>query len=573
MKRKVTLTIITLFLLLAGTASAQVPARKEASSTVESSLIEAVALYDNHRYKDAKDMLTALAGDAPDNDAVFYYLGLCSIYTNDIEDAETFLLRATEIDPSNFWYRDWLARLYMATRRPELATEVYEGLMKDFPKNSEICYSLVNLYAQQGKSEKMLSTLDEIETVQGPSENVTMTRYQVLMRMDKPEEAFAVLEKFNEEYSSPDILAAMGDYKLSQYEDSLALSYYAEALSLDSDCGQALMGSAEAYRMRRSYPEYFSAMTALVSNESIALDPKTEYLTMTFQHADPQFLRNFRPQMDSLMTVYDALAPDDSTVLRTMCSYFYATARNDEALDYIRKDVTLNPESLASRALYIQLMSYAEMYGPLAEESMKAAEDFPDEPAFLEYATIAHYNLKDYSAVISDQEKLMARAPQDTAVTLPALSTMGDMYWHLGETKKAYACYDKALRIDPGYVQVLNNYAYFLSLEGKNLKKAYSMSRITVEKEPDNSTYLDTFAWILHLQGKDVEAKPFFKHAMLYGGKESATMLDHYAEVLYALGEYDLAKVYWNMAIKKDTDGEIPDLKERSEAKLKAAGK
>jgi tetratricopeptide (TPR) repeat protein len=119
------------------------------------------------------------------------------------------------------------------------------------------------------------------------------------------------------------------------------------------------------------------------------------------------------------------------------------------------------------------------------------------------------------------------------------------------------------LKINPDYVYALNNYAYYLSLEGKNLKKAYQMSKRTVEAEPDNATYLDTFGWILFLQGKALEAKPFFKKAMLYGGKESAVIMDHYAEVLYALKEYDLAFVYWNMAKNKNTDGEIPDLDEK----------
>ena len=101
-------------------------------------------------------------------------------------------------------------------------------------------------------------------------------------------------------------------------------------------------------------------------------------------------------------------------------------------------------------------------------------------------------------------------------------------------------------------------------MEGKSLKKAYNMSKRTIEAEPDNATYLDTFGWILYLQGKPLEAKPFFKHAMLYGGKDSVVIMDHYAEVLYALKEYDLAMVYWNMALKKNA-GDIPDL----EAKVK----
>ena len=109
-------------------------------------------------------------------------------------------------------------------------------------------------------------------------------------------------------------------------------------------------------------------------------------------------------------------------------------------------------------------------------------------------------------------------------------------------------------------------------MEEKNLKKAYAMSKKTIEAEPDNSTYLDTFGWILYLQGKALEAKPFFKHAMLYGGKESPVVLDHYAEVLYELKEYDLALVYWNLALQKN-NGDIPGLKEKVEERKKSMGK
>ena len=119
-----------------------------------------------------------------------------------------------------------------------------------------------------------------------------------------------------------------------------------------------------------------------------------------------------------------------------------------------------------------------------------------------------------------------------------------------------------ALKINPGYVYVLNNYAYYLSVSGKNLKKALAMSRKTIEAEPDNATYLDTYGWILYLLGRHEEAKPHFKHAMLYGGKDSVVIMDHYAEVLFALKEYDLALVYWNLALQKNK-GEIEGLEEK----------
>ena len=88
----------------------------------------------------------------------------------------------------------------------------------------------------------------------------------------------------------------------------------------------------------------------------------------------------------------------------------------------------------------------------------------------------------------------------------------------------------------------------------------------------DNATYLDTYGWILFLRGKAAEAKPHFKHAMLYGGKDSPVILDHYAEVLYALGEYELAVVYWNMALQKNND-EIPGLETKVKERKSAINK
>ena len=191
----------------------------------------------------------------------------------------------------------------------------------------------------------------------------------------------------------------------------------------------------------------------------------------------------------------------------------------------------------------------------------------------MEYLNLADYNLKDYDAIINNCRYLLVRSKDNPEIVKSSWAQIGDMYHLKGDSKAAYKAYDKALKIDPSYAPVLNNYAFYLSEEGKQLKKAYAMSKKTVEAEPDNATYLDTFGWILHLQGKDLEAKPFFKHAMLYGGKDSAVILDHYAEVLYALKEYDLAQVYWNQAKAKNAGGEIPDLEERVEARLKAAGR
>jgi hypothetical protein len=49
--------------------------------------------------------------------------------------------------------------------------------------------------------------------------------------------------------------------------------------------------------------------------------------------------------------------------------------------------------------------------------------------------------------------------------------------------------------------------------------------------------------------------------------------LDHYADVLFALKEYDMAFIYWNLALQKNTDDEVPGLKEKVEQKKKETGR
>ena len=529
----------------------------------ENQIISAVSKYDDNQFPEAAAILKEVIKTAPDNDAAHFYLGLTEFCMNNIGAAESELKTAVALDSSNFWYRHRLAGVYAMTDRKELTVEIYNGLLKDFPKKSDLYYSLIELYLSMGRMEDALSTLDQIDTVFGRSDVSVMTRFDILRRLGRMEEAYQVLEAYNMEYSSPQVLAMLGDYRMSMYEDSTALAYYDEALDIAPDYAPALLGKAEVFRITRRYEDYFRTIDVFIKDKDIPAEGKCDYLKALVQHSDPNFLTRFQPSLDSVMTSFRSVHPGDSLVTALAGIYYYGTGRMDKAKDCFRENVVQWPESLGAAANYAEALMYMGEWEELSAYTKDAYGRFPDELAFLEMSTLADYNLKAYDDVIATCSRIISVAPDDSARVLTAYTTLGDIYYHLGEKAKAYRSYDEALKVNPEYLTVLNNYAYFLSLDGRKLKKAYSMSRITVEKEPDNATYLDTFGWILYLQGRSEEAKPYFKHAMLYGGKESAVTMDHYAEVLFDLKEYSLAFVYWNQALAKDTEGEIPGLEEK----------
>ena len=520
----------------------------------DANLVDAVTLYTNGQNKKARELLHTLSVAQPSNDAVWYYLALSALRDADMEAATAASEKAVALDSTNYWYRRMQARLQILQNHPQEGIALYEAMVRDFPDNDGTQYELLDLYLQNQQYPKALEALDEVEKLRGLSEEIIRTRYDVYTAMGKQDEGAALLEKFNQQYSVPSVLSMLGDYYLADYKDSLALVRYEEALSLDSAYIPAILGKSEVYRHLRRYPDYFKTLEPFFTSEDVPAQSKSMYLGNLTRSLDPKILQIHRSGFDSLAVKAGAAHPTDSTLISTIGSYFYSTGREEEAGKWFRKNAQLYPGSIQQTATYIQYLQLRGNWEELREQAMDAFNRF-DELAFLDYANLGSYNLEDYDAIITQSKMLLARYPKDKTVCLNAWSQLGDAYHSLGDTKNAFKAYKSALKINPSYAPVLNNYAYYLSLEGKELKKAYNMSKKTVEQEPDNATYLDTFAWILHLMGKDLEAKPFFKHAMLYGGKESAVILRHYATVLEALGEADTAKVYRNQAQRLDDAG------------------
>lgn len=538
---------IVILLLSAIVAAAQTDISKKA----ESMLIDAVTDLNNNDFEKAYDKLSAIVDADPSNDAAYFYLAQCMIAKGNIAQAEKFLVEASRLDTANFWYNERLAALYSAQNKVSQAVATYEKMRDAEPKNIDITYELVNLYARQGNMDKVIQMLDEIENVAGKSEPVTRAKFDVLLRMNKPAEAFAALESFNEDFSSPEILTQMGDFKASEGADSLAMTYYEQALEVEAGYPSAVIGKAETYRGMGMAAEYFDTMKEFTGNSLINPSPKAAYIQNLIRNYPQDFNRNHRAEIDGMIEDCVEAHPADSAILRMAGSYYYSTNQYPKAKEKLETAFDCYPEDIMTAFLYTQALSYMEYWDDLEAASDKALRRFPDVYDFYQLKTMALFNLKNFNGIVETAEAMIKTAPKDSAVCLFAYNMMGDAYHEMNNVKKAYKAYDKALKINPDYAPVLNNYAYYLSLEGKNLKKAYAMSKKTIEQEPDNATYLDTFAWILHIQGKDLEAKSFFKHAMLYGGKDSSNILDHYATVLSALGEDSTAKIYRDLAKKR----------------------
>jgi len=179
----------------------------------------------------------------------------------------------------------------------------------------------------------------------------------------------------------------------------------------------------------------------------------------------------------------------------------------------------------------------------------KCQEIFPDAMEFHFYMGIAYYQKKEYQLAIDTYKAAITLTPTESTPFVSDLyGQIGDTYFKIKETDKAFEAYEEALKINDKNIGVLNNYAYYLSLLKKDLTKAERMSAQSIKMEPNNATYLDTYAWIFFMQKNYPLAKIYIEQAISKDRSNSAELFDHYGDILYMSGDKEKAVVQWKKA-------------------------
>ena len=557
----------SLLLVIAFTAFTQSLVWGQEGSKDNTLYLKALKHYNLQQDSEAKQLFTEVIAKDPSNDAAYYYLAQIYLRFGEPEMAEKLMLSAIEADPSNKWYRSGLADIAVFLDKPDQALEIYHALNEDDPLDIELLEKIIDLYIQKQDFQKAVEVLDQIEGHIGRSELTGLFRYNMLIYQNKRDEAIAFLESLNNEFGTARTATVLGDYNLSMSNDTTALKYYNQALSIEPNYIPAIFGQAETYRVLRHYDPYFDRINIFLANSEVETSMKSNYIKQILSNR--QFVQTFLPQIDTMMRTLYATNYQDSTIAYDYGIFMAQAEDIAEALSAFEGNTKRHPESKSILINYLSYLHYIGDYHTLSDEcSLSLNNYFHNDPDILQLKAIALFNLGELQSAVAAFKEVVKHS-NTSELTVSSLTTIADLSYELGDKKEAYNYYKKVLKVDPNYVPALNNYAYYLSLEGKKLKEARRMSKITIDAEPDNPTYLDTYAWILFIMGDTKEAYDIFKHAMLYGGKEDANILDHYADVLFEMKEHDLAFIYWEQADKMDPSLNIMHKIEKKRTEMK----
>ena len=511
--------------------------------------------------------------------ATLYELGKFYMYLGQPIKGENFLRKAMLTQPGNYWYKETLAGYYQGKGEDAKAIDVIESMVEQFPSRLEPLMALVDLYNRTRDYQKVIHTLDRLERLDGKSEQVSMEKFRMYLAMDNNEKAFSEIEALVKEYPyEMRYLTMLGDVYMENGKEEEAFSTYQKVLAQEPEYAPAMLSMASYYEKTGEDSLYRTQLDALLLNQKVETSAKLNIMRQLI-------MRSERGDRDStkIVGLFDSMLAqeqENADVAMLAAQYLLSKRMDEQAKPVLWKVLEIDPENKPAR---LQLLSFAISKEDLDEViriCSPAVEYMPEALEFYYYWGVAHYQKDQHDEALEVFKKGVRQvgADSDKNMVSDFYSIMGDLYHAKKMNAEAYAAYDSALVYKPDNIGALNNYAYYLSVEKKNLDKAEEMSYKTVKAEPTNNTYLDTYAWILFEKGKYAEARIYIDQALQNGGDKSSVVVEHCGDIYWMTDEPEKALEYWKQAEKLaaepvENESEKRDEKELALLKKKIANK
>ena len=528
----------------------------------------------------------ALAADSAYAPA-YFELATLALYRDNARAAE-LAGRAHRIDTANKWYLRYYGQALVMDGRYDRALDVYRRLCRTESRNPDNYRLLSLLHEQKGDTAEALSVLDSAELRFGKIPLLSMHKRRLLIADKQYDRALSEAEAMVDAAPyEPENRVVLAEVYAATGRDSLARAEFGRALEIDSTNLSTLISLADYYNRKRDYPSYLNISRMIFANDELPLEEKTRIFRQLT--GDLRFYREFYPYIHTLAVTLSMQYPDDKRVVELFGGHLIASGETEQALSYFKSHLGDTPPQKEYYAMVVDIESYLQRPDSVDLYLGRALALFPDDAQLRLRKAHSLAFAREYGKAVGAYREALRYVASDS-LRSAVWGFIGDVYQQQGMgdspttekafekgggnwkkyMKRSYDAYDRALKLDRNNVAVLNNYAYFLSLEGRDLERALEMSSRVLALTDNNPTYLDTHAWVLFRLGRLEEAKKFMQQAVSLDGQQSPELQVHYGDILAALGENFMAQTYWERALKNGYD---PDEIARRIEALKATSK
>lgn len=482
----------------------------------------------------------------------YYELAVTPVAGRGVGERIRLAASACRLDTANKWYLELYGQTLVAGARYGEAAGVYRRLTRRDPRNPEYVRLLALLLEREERPLEAIALLDSaalrfgrVPLFEALKRNLLLSTRQ-FDRARAEAEACVAAAPYEASYrlALAEVCAATGC-------DSLAAASFAAAVELAPADLAVLTAAAEWYRRRGEWRPFLAVTRRLFESEELpAADKCALFRRLTL---DPRFYREYYLQLDNLSALLDLAHPSDPAVIALRGDHLIASGRLDEALAHYRRHTADRPPLKECFTMVVDLESYLGRPDSADRWLDEAQRLFPRDADF----GIARGHIRAYAGRHAEAVRSYRAALRlVTADSLRGVvrGCIGDCLHAAGKPRRGYRAYRRSLRLHGANAAVLNNYAYNLAEEGRDLRRALDLSGRALALDGSNPTYLDTYGWVLYRLGRTAEAKRQLQLAVSLDGGRSPELLLHYGDILAACGELYMAGIYWRKALETGYD-------------------
>lgn len=493
----------------------------------------------------------------PDAAEVYYSLAHSYLKQGNDSLARVNMRRAAELQPDNDNYLENVAETYIDQREYDRAIEAYEQLYAHHRDRSDVLELLVRLYNAKKDYPKMLSTIDRMEQADGPSEEISLMRMGIYEQQGDKKNAYRILHALtNDHPNEPSYKVMLGNWLMQHDRKSEAYNWFKSALEDDKQNEFALNSLYDYYRSMGDDTK------ARQLRDNILFSPQTDIKTKLsmLQQAIRENEQEQGGDSTAVLALFDKImltTPRNAELSNLKAMYMRVKKMPQDSINAAyAHTLSFEPDNLSARLTLAQNKWEEKKWNEVVDLCDKGIQYTPEELTYYYFMALAYIQQdKDQKAYetckrgLNEIDLNKADEPERNMAS-DMYGIIGDMSYTNQNYDEAFSAYEKAITIYPDNIQVLNNYAYYLSQQNTQLDHAAEMSLRTLKEEPTNATYLDTYAWILFLQKRYDEAKAYIDLTLQNSKNPDKVLLEHAGDIYLMAGDKEKAVSYWKQAIE-----------------------
>ncbi|MFA8449920.1 MAG: tetratricopeptide repeat protein [Bacteroidales bacterium] len=466
-------------------------------------------------------------------------------------DALDYAKKAVKIDPKNKWYLSLLGELYRKTGENGKLIEIYKELLDLDSHNPDSYTSLAVAYVLNSQFKEAIDVYGKLENEVGLNEFITTRKAKLYEYLNEPKKALNEYEKLAEAYPFEiRNFQLLAEFAINLKDYDVALKAYEKVEKLNPEDPYIHISLAEFYKKQNKAKQAYEQLKKGFSNTK--LDAKTKIGILVAFYS---FKEMTGPNLDQVIVLCKSIvdaSPEDAEAWRIYSALLAQSKKFPEAFEGFTKARKFGDQSYSTYENLLNLYPNKEddAYKRLVDSAVML---FPNQPIPYYFKGLVElWGKKKHEALnyLLKGAKLSVKNPK---LSEELYAVIGNVYHELKDNKNAFIYYDKTLKLNPDNASILNNYAYYLALEDKDLDRAKKMAKRAIELEPENANSIDTYAWVLFMLDDYEEALKYMQKVIDKKIKRSS-YFDHYGDILYKLGERDKAIENWEKALKLDKD-------------------